>query len=198
MQLYSLTEKGYLRRIKNVHFLETAVYLIDDEKTIYLWLGKNISKNKKLKCIERAEKLNSEKIDVALVQIINQDNEYGSFISIMNSLGKKEEEGSIKNREELIIEFDDTMELIDAGLDPDLEAEITLIAHKYSKENLSYEELCNKLAKLQLQIQKGSEKYSQKELESKIQEIFKSSSSYKELCWLISELEILIEKNILD
>ncbi len=194
MLIYSLTEKGYLRRIKNVNFLETAVYLIDDEKAIYLWLGKEVSEAKKTKCIERAEKLNSERNNSALLQIINQNREYGSFLSIMEILKKDKIEESTKKREELIIEFDDTIELIEAGLEPDLEAEITLLAHQYSKKNLNYEVLCNNLAKLQLKLQKRSKNYTQKELENKIQEIFKSSSSYEELCWLIAELEILMTK----
>ena len=198
MFLYSLTEKGYLRRIKKVRFLETAAYLIDDNSIIYLWLGKKTTQTKKLKSKERAEKLNSERNKTAIIQIITQEKEYGTFLSIVDSLRSGRKENSIVNREELIIEFDDTMELIEAGLEPDLEAEITLIAHKYSQENLSYEELCSKLAKLQLTILKGDNKIPQIELKKKAQEIFKSSSSYEELCWLIAELEILIEKKSLE
>ncbi len=196
MLLYSLTEKGYLRRIKSVNFLETATYIIDDENTLYLWLGSKISDNKKLNSKERVEKLNSERNNIATIQILNQNKEYGRFLSIMDILRKGViHSTSTEKRNELIIEFEDTMELIEAGLEPDLEAKITVAAHNLSQKTITYEELCKKLAELQLKIVKENEMISQTELEKKTQEIFQSSSTYEEICWLIAELEILIEEN---
>ena len=47
MQLYSVAENGALRKIKKIDFNATKVYLIDDIKTFYIWIG-NKSSNKKV------------------------------------------------------------------------------------------------------------------------------------------------------
>ena len=105
------------------------------------------------------------------------------------------EDASVKKRPELELEVEDTLELLDAGLEPDLEAEITLAAHNLLQKNESYKNLCKKLAELQLIILKGKGKASESEIKKKTEEIRKSSSTEKELCWLIAELNLLIEKN---
>ena len=90
--------------------------------------------------------------------------------------------------------MEDTLELIDAGLDLDLEAEITLHAHNLSQEGISYEDLSKRLAELQLVLLKGKDKPLASEIKNKTEEILKSTSTFEELAWLVSELEILIKK----
>ncbi|MFX1308082.1 MAG: hypothetical protein ACFE9M_04935 [Promethearchaeota archaeon] len=194
MLLYSVTENGALRRVSKVDFNENKIFLIDDFKTLYLWFGSKASKKKKDLSIKRTEKLKNQKEKLTEIKIIPQNQEYGSFLAIMDILKKgfKTDE-SIERRPELEIAIDDTLELIEAGLDPDFEAEITLAAHKLSQEQSSYEDLCRKLAKLQLDFLKGKGKASEKEINKKYEEIFKSSSTYEELCWLIAELSKLWE-----
>ncbi|MHA2392820.1 MAG: hypothetical protein ACXAEX_12810 [Promethearchaeota archaeon] len=41
---------------------------------------------------------------------------------------------------------------------------------------------------------RGKEQYSEKEVKEKAEAIIKSSSTYEALCWLVSEIEILINK----
>ncbi len=101
---------------------------------------------------------------------------------------------SIERRPELKIKYKNTIELIEAGIDPDFEAEITLDAHKLSQKSYNYEDLCRKLAELQLIFIKGKKPPSESEINKKSEQIYKSSSTYEELCWLISELSRLIEK----
>jgi len=103
-----------------------------------------------------------------------------------------------KKRPELNIEIEDTMELIDAGLDPDLEAEITVAAHNLSQQKKTYEELCEELARTQLIILKGKGKASEAEIKKKTKAIYKSSSTYEEICWLLAELRILVEKKAIN
>ena len=199
MILYSVGIRGGLKRISKADFKEDNVYLIDDFKTIYVWFGSNISKKRKDITINKAKLLNEKKEKTANLQIIDQKKEYGAFIVIKEFLSKGlKQKKVIERRAELKIQIDETMELIEAGLNPDLEAEITIAANDLSKKKKSYKELCGTLAQLQLELLKGSKKTSKDEVEKKKKEIFKSSSTYEEICWLIAQLNTLIKKKSLD
>ncbi len=192
MLFYSIAENGYLRKVNKIDFNGNKAFLVDDVKKIYVWLGEKTSKKKKELSIKRAEFLKSKRKKSTKVEIINQNQEFGSFLAIMDILRKGIiPTASIKRRPELKIKFEDTMELLEAGLDPDFEAEITITAHKLSQEKKSYEDLCHRLAELQMVILKGEGKASKKEIEEKAEEIYMSSSTADELCWLISEIDKL-------
>ena len=195
MILFSIYENGSLRKVKKADFKSSKVYLIDDFKTVYLWFGSNSSKKKKDFAIKRANELNNKKKSPAKLQLIDQKKEFGTFISIKKLLltGLKDNV-VIEARNELELKVDETLELISAGLEKDLEAEITLAADKLSKNEISYEDLSKQLAKLQLILLKSKTKPSEKEITKKTEEILKSSATYEELCWLVSELKILIKK----
>lgn len=195
MILYQIYENGILRKISKVDFSNTKVYLIDDFKTIYLWYGSNSSKRKRDFSKKRANSLNNKRKTIAKIQIINQDKEFGAFLAIMDLLKKGlGEDAFLEKREELELDIEDTLELIESGLEMDLESEITLAAHKLSNEKVSYEDLSRRLAELQLTILKVNKEPSEKEINKKTKDILKSSSTYEELCWIVSELEILKEK----
>ncbi|MHA1148032.1 MAG: hypothetical protein ACTSR8_07275 [Promethearchaeota archaeon] len=193
MQVYSVSENGALRKVKKMTMVQDRVYLVDDIKIIYLWFGLKASNKKMDASITKAKKLTANKEGEVDIQMIKQNEEYGSFLAIMDILKHGiTENAEISRRPELEIEIEDTLELIDAGLEPDFEAEITVNAHKLAKEKKSYEELCKMLAEIQFKMMKVNP--SAAKLRKKAQEIFKSSSTYEELCWLISELTILNEK----
>ena len=199
MILYSVGVSGGLKIISKADFKEDNVYLIDDFKTIYVWFGSNISKKRKDITINKANLLNEKKEETANIQIIDQNKEYGAFIVIRDFLSKGVKQiKAIERRAELKIQIEETMELIEAGLNPDLEAEITIAANDLTQKKKSYKELCETLAKLQLGLIKGSKKTSKDEIQKKTQEIFKSSSTYEELCWLIAQLNTLDKKKSLD
>ena len=199
MILYSVGVRGGLKRISKADFKEDNVYLIDDFKTIYMWFGSNISKKRKDITINKANLLNEKKEKTVNIQIIDQNKEYGAFIVIKDFLSKGVKQiKAIERRTELKIQIEETMELIEAGLNPDLEAEITIAANKLTKKKKSYKDLCETLAHLQLELLKGSQKISKDEIQKKTQEIFKSSSTYEELCWLIAQLNTLDKKKSLD
>lgn len=199
MLLYSVTENGALRKVKKVDFNEKKVFLIDDFKTIYIWVGLKASKKKQDLSKKRANELNNKRENTAKIQIMGQNQEYGAILAIMDVLKEGLTQSiSLERSPELEMEYKDTMELIEIGLDPDFEAEITVAAHTLSEEKRSYEELCRKLAELQLTLSKGKEKVLKKDITKKAKEIYKSSSTYEELCRLIVELSILIEKKSLD
>ncbi|MBA7663187.1 hypothetical protein ES703_71226 [subsurface metagenome] len=194
MRIYSVTENGALRKINKVDFDENKVFLIEDFKVIYLWFGLKASKKKKNLSIKRTEKLKDQRKKSTEIKILNQNQEYGSFLAIMDILKKGlKTVDSMEKRPELKIQFNETQELIEAGIDPDFEAEITIASHNLSQENHSYEDLCRKLAELQMSFLKGKDKVSENDLKKKTEEIYKSSSTYDELCWLIVELSKLLE-----
>lgn len=190
-----MTESGSLRKINKIDFNENKVFLIDDIKTLYLWFGLKASKKKKDLSIKRSEKLKNQRKKSAEIKILTSGQEYGSFLAIMDLLKKGlKADDSLERRPELKIKFNNTLELIEAGIDPDFEAEITIAAHDLSQESHSYEDLCRKLAELQMNFIK--EKASEKEIKKKTEDIYKSSSTYEELCWLIAELSKLLEKKL--
>ncbi|MHA2122560.1 MAG: hypothetical protein ACW990_15265 [Promethearchaeota archaeon] len=188
-------ENGALRKVTKIDFKDTKVYLIDDLKTIYLWFGLTSSKRKREFGKKRANDLIKKKKSNAIIQVHNQDKEHGAFLAILELLKHGlNEKKPIVIRNELALEIEDTLELLDTGLEMDLEAEISLATHKLSQEKIPYDDLSKRLAKLQIVLINGNENPSLQEIEKKAEEINKSSSTYDELCWLVSELEILIEK----
>jgi hypothetical protein len=190
MQLFTLSENGALRKIKKIDFDENKIFIIDDYKIIYIWNGAKSSKKKRELSINKANQLNKKRNNSATINIIDQNKEYGSFLAMMNLLKEGlKDDIEIERRPELELETEDTLELIEAGLTPDLEAEITLEAQELKKQNCTYEELCKMLAELQLNFLKI--KTTKPKIEKKAEEIYKSSSTYDELCWLISQLKIL-------
>lgn len=192
MLIYSVTENGALRKINKMDFNENKVFLIDDYKTLYIWYGQKASKKKKTLSIKRAEKLKSERKKSIKIQIVDQNQEYGAFLAIKDILKKGLTPDAIKRRTELKIKYKNTIELIDAGINPDFEAEITLSAHELAQKNHSYDDLARTLAILQMSFLKGEA--SESEIKAKAEEIIKSSSTYEELCWLIAELSKLLVK----
>ena len=197
MIVYSVSENGALRKIKNIDFADNKVLFIDDNKTIFLWQGQKASKKKKDLSKKKAEAINKTRKSPAKIQIIEQNKEYGAFIPIMESLKKGIGQTSpIQRRDELQIQYEDTIELIEAGLTPDLEAVITVNSHKLAQEGKSYEELCAILAEMQISLTKEKGKPTVKEIKKKQEEIFKSSSTYEEVCWLISQIRLIKEKKI--
>ena len=198
MQLYSVAENGALRKIKKMDFEPTKVYLIDDIKTFYIWIG-NKSSNKKVEYSnKRANDLNKKREKDAKIVIEYQGKEFGSFLAIIELLKKGTIYETIEERRpELKIKYKDTLEMVEAGIKPDFEGEVTLACHELIEEGHSYEILSEKLAKIQLKMIKGKGKITAKELYQKTSEILKSSSTYEELCWLISELSALLEKKTL-
>ena len=195
MNIYNVGVRGGLKKTNSPNFNKESVVLIEDDSTIYIWFGTMVVEQRKNYTIAKAKSLNEKKKKNATIQLIEQGKEYGAFLDIFNLL----QHGDIENikkkrRPELEIEYENTLDFLEAGLDPDLEAEITIASHSISEENNSYEDLCETLAKLQLSLIKSTSKITKKEIELKTNEIFSSSSTYEELCWLIAQLTVLEKK----
>ena len=199
MKLYIVGVRGGLKKTNKADFQEDEVYLIDDSKTMYLWFGSNITKKRRDLSIDKTKLRNEKNENTANIQIITQNKEYGAFIPIKEALKKGEiKKQNLTRRPELEIQFEETLELIEAGISPDLEAEITLAAHKLSKKKISYKNLCQLLAEMQMDFIKGPNKTNKSEILKKTQEIFESSSTYEEICWLITQLNVIANKRSKD
>jgi len=195
MQIYSVSDKGTLTKVKKANFAKNRVFIIDDFKTLYVWFGLKVLESKKTLTTQKVNKINDKRSTPATIQYLNQDQEYGAFLAMIDFLKKgPHQEETVERRSELEFEIEDTMELIEAGLDPDFEAEITLAAYKLAQEKKSYDDLCRILAETQLSLIKFKSKPSEKDITKKATEIHNSSSTYEELCWLIAELSKLKEK----
>lgn len=195
MKLFNVYENGALRKVEKIDFADHKVFLIDDDKTIFLWFGKKSSQNKRNLSEKRAQKIISTRTKKTNLEILNQGNEFGKFLTMIEPLKKGiSKSNHLEKRKELKIKVDDTLELIEAGITPDFEGEITLDAHKLSEEKNSYEELCRILAELQLELISTSKKIKAADIERKVIDIYQSSSTYDELCWLIAELRLLKQK----
>ena len=195
MQIYSVSDKGTLTKVKKANFSDKREFIIDDFKTLYVWFGLKVPESKKALTTQKVNKINDKRSSPATIQYLDQDQEYGAFLAMMDFLKKGPQPGeSGERRTELELEIEDTMELIEAGLDPDLEAKITLAAYKLAQEKKSYDELCRILAETQLSLIKVKGKPTEKEITKKAKEIHQSSSTYEELCWLIAELRKLTEQ----
>jgi hypothetical protein len=195
LQFFNVYENGALKKVDKVDFADHKVFLIDDENKIYLWFGKKSSQNKRKLSEKRVQKLINTRTKKTDLEILHQGKEYGSFLTIIDTLKQGlSPKAILEKRKELKIKIDDTLELIEAGIEPDFEAEITLNAHKLSEEKKSYEDLCHILAKLQLELINTGKKLKATDIEKKATEIYQSSSTYNELCWLIAELRLLKQK----
>jgi hypothetical protein len=192
VKLFNVYENGALRKVDRVDFADHKVFLIDDSKTIYLWIGRDSSQSKRNLSEKRAKKMISKRTKKTQLEILHQGKEYGRFLTMIEMLRKGISSNTpLKRRNELKLKINDTLELLDAGIIPDFEAEITLNAHKLSEEKKSYEELCLILAKLQLDLINPEKKIETKDIKLKAADIHQSSSTYDELCWLIAELRLL-------
>ena len=165
MKLFNVYENGALRKVDKVDFADHKVFLIDDMKTIYLWIGRDSSQNKRNLGEKRAKKMISKRTKKTQLEILHQGKEYGRFLTIIETLRQGiSSNAHLKRRNELKLKIDDTLELLEAGIEPDFEAEITLNAHKLSEEKKSYEDLCLILAKLQLELINPENKIEMKDI----------------------------------
>ncbi len=80
---------------------------------------------------------------------------------------------------------------------PELNKHIQEVAYFFSREGISYDELCWLYAEVQLLILKGDSMIiSKDEIKFKAEEINRMNFSQEELCWKTAELNILIEKRV--
>ncbi len=195
MQLYFISDRGFLIKINKYDFLNEDVYVTDDGSSVYIWYGLSASKEKKEAALRTARHIVREKVGSAKILLMNQNDEYGAFLAMMDDLrGGILEDGSFKPRPELDLE-----EIIEGPeKDIGLESMFRVAAYYISLENYTYDDLCWLLAEKHLIIMKGNANITEDDIKQKAEEVYKSSTTYDELCWLMGELDILIDQGYIE
>lgn len=90
MRLFKISDKGELDSLDRLVFEENDVYLVDDREhnTIYIWVGTNVSQDKRDITAETARKLDKDRAGSTKILIMKQKREYGSFLAMMHNLEK--------------------------------------------------------------------------------------------------------------
>ena len=73
MQLFIIEENGDLIEVNKLDFIDEAIYLVDDDETIYIWVGNEASQNKKIITADIARRLESELDEYSKILIMKQD-----------------------------------------------------------------------------------------------------------------------------
>ena len=86
MKLY-LVDQGNLKEIKKLIFSSGDVYLLDDEKTIYVWIGNKCSVDEKTAGAAQARTLDQQRGGAAKIITVDQGQESREFMKAINPLG---------------------------------------------------------------------------------------------------------------
>jgi hypothetical protein len=185
MQLYNVDERGDLIKTEKLAFVDGDVYVVDDYKTIYIWVGLNTSQTKKDFAASIAKQLESERGDKIKILIMKQGREYGSFLAMMEDLKKGLLPGITIDRR------------------PELELEIPSKSIKSEKKAIAKEEESSIMEKNIIGWLKQLENHRKLETEKIISEqdeiglenyireaayyLSLEKYSYNDLCWMLAE-----------
>ncbi|MFX0036997.1 MAG: hypothetical protein ACFE9I_15305 [Candidatus Hermodarchaeota archaeon] len=86
MKLY-LIDKGNLKEIDKPVFSSGDVYLVDDEKTIYVWIGNKCSVDEKTAGAAQARTLDQQRGGAAKIITVDQGQESKEFIKVISLMG---------------------------------------------------------------------------------------------------------------
>ena len=86
MKLY-IIDQGNLKEINKPVFSSGDVYLVDDEKTIYVWIGNKCSVDEKTAGAAQARTLDQQRGGAAKIITVDQGQESNEFIKVINSMG---------------------------------------------------------------------------------------------------------------
>ena len=62
MQIYSVSDKGTLTKVKKANFADNRVFIIDDFKTLYVWFGLKVPESKKALTTRKVNKINDKRV----------------------------------------------------------------------------------------------------------------------------------------
>ncbi|UCD02477.1 MAG: hypothetical protein JSV23_05560 [Promethearchaeota archaeon] len=86
MKLF-LIEQGNLKEINKLIFSSGDVYLVDDEKTIYVWIGNKCSVDEKTAGAAQARTLDQQRGGAAKIITVDQGQEPKEFMKAINPMG---------------------------------------------------------------------------------------------------------------
>ncbi|MHA1525646.1 MAG: hypothetical protein ACTSQD_01340 [Promethearchaeota archaeon] len=182
MQLFIIEENGDLTEVNKLDFIDEAIYLVDDGRIIYIWVGDEASQKKKIITADLARRLESELDEYSKILIMKQKREYGSFLAMMDNLKKGKLPGvSVERRPELVLEKPLESIISEEGT---LETSISQDLQK----PIIFKESEQKTEIKILESEETEETYG---LESQIREaayyLSLDNYSYDDLCWMLAE-----------
>ncbi|TKJ21658.1 MAG: hypothetical protein CEE42_13685 [Promethearchaeota archaeon Loki_b31] len=86
LKLY-LVEQGNLKEIKKPVFSTGDTYIVDDDKTIYVWIGSKCSVDEKTAGAAQARTLDQQRGGAAKIITIDQNQETSDFMKSINAMG---------------------------------------------------------------------------------------------------------------
>ena len=182
MQLFIIEENGDLTEVTKLDFIDEAIYLVDDGRTIYIWVGNEASQKKKINTANLARRLEGDLDENSKILIMKQKREYGSFLAMMDHLKKGILPGvSLERRPELVLEK--PLESINSK-EGTLETSISQDLQK----PIIFKDLGQKT---EIKISESEENEEEFGLESQIREaayyLSLDNYSYDDLCWMLAE-----------
>ena len=115
MRMLNVNNKGEFNEIDKLDFIDSDVYIVDDEKTIYIWVGNEVSQDLKDKTASIARTLDKDRGGAAKILIMKQKREYGSFLAMMDDLKKGLIPGhTVERRPELDLTLEESEDEISA------------------------------------------------------------------------------------
>ena len=182
MQLFIIEENGDLTEVTKLDFIDEAIYLVDDDETIYIWVGNESSQKKKINTANLATRLEGDLDEYSKILIMKQKREYGSFLAMMDNLKKGILPGvSIERRPELVLKKpSESIIFKERSLDTNITQELQKpIIFKESGQEPEME---------LSETEENEEKFG---LESQIREaayyLSLDNYSYDDLCWMLAE-----------
>ena len=82
-----MVNQGQLQEINKPIFSTGDVYIVDDEKTIYVWIGSKCSVDEKTAGAAQARTLDQKRGGAAKIITVDQNQESSEFLKLINSLG---------------------------------------------------------------------------------------------------------------
>jgi hypothetical protein len=185
MRLYNLDDNGDLIKIDKLNFIDDDVYVVDDNKSVFIWVGLNASQDKKDITADIARKLESNRGKETKILIMKQGREYGAFLVMMDDLKKGLLPGvTIERRPELKLEK--PLETIESEATIKSKDEIELGIDKNIKRWLEQLKNHRKLEPVGIIPEKE-----EVGLENQIREaayyLSLDNYSYDDLCWILAE-----------
>lgn len=82
-----MIEQGNLKEINKLIFSSGDVYLVDDERTIYVWIGNKCSVDEKTAGAAQARTLDQQRGGAAKIITVDQGQEPKEFMKVINPMG---------------------------------------------------------------------------------------------------------------
>ena len=197
--MLNVNSQGEFNEVEKLAFLNSDVYIVDDEKTIYIWVGNDVPQDLKDKTASIARALDKDRGGAAKILIMKQKREYGSFLAMMDDLRKGLIPGhTVERRPELDLTLEESEEEVNPKEVEEPEVVKWLKQQKEYRKETPEEKYLDVVADtVEEEIEVSDRMPIQKELpEGFVMEdhvkvaayyLSREGYDYNELCWILAE-----------